>query len=290
MSHADEDKDLAAALVTLLRLGMGVSQDDIFLSSDGTSIPNGVFFVQHILESLRTTNLTIAVLSASYFGSQFCSAEVGAAQLRRIEGTAKLYTLLVPPAKFADLGGALYGTQSGQILDAGELSKLRDLVTHGMPSHPDTPTWEKARADFLAKAKAIVASKEAIAEIKPQGGLISREPSATYKSKIRLTFGPVSETIEIGPTTWVVSGDSIPLFRPLTALPWQFFDGKAWTPSPDGLTVLQVPKGQPFRTWISPFESITNEEIFDRFLARKIGTLATTITVGVHKVQRNFAF
>ena len=39
ISHAVDDSDLAAELVKLLRLGMGVPHGDIFFSSDGTSIP-----------------------------------------------------------------------------------------------------------------------------------------------------------------------------------------------------------------------------------------------------------
>src|SRR5438477_10985648 len=120
ISHAVDDSDLAAELVKLLRLGMGVPHGDIFFSSDGTSIPNGVFFVQHILESLRTADLVIAILSGSYFKSQFCNAEVGEAQVRRIEDSAGLYTSLVPPAPFSNLGGELLGTQSGRMLDRAE--------------------------------------------------------------------------------------------------------------------------------------------------------------------------
>jgi hypothetical protein len=289
ISHAVDESDLAEELVNLLRLGIGVQHGDIFLSSDGTSIPNGVFFVQHILEFLRTADLVIAVLSGSYFKSQFCNAEVGAAQLRRLADSAGLFTLLVPPCSFSDLAGALYGTQSGRIVDPRELSKLRDLITHELSSYPDTATWEKARDQFLRSAKEILERNDLISQIRPLGARISREPGATYKLKLRLRFAAVDEAVEIGPTTWLASSDSIPLFKPLAALAWQFNDGTTWTPQ-DGARVLSVPAGKSFRTWIGVLDSITDDEIFDRFASNRIGTLVTDLTVRGHLVQREFAF
>ena len=289
VSHSFEDSELAAEVVKLLRLGIGVAHDDVFLSSDGVSIPNGVFFVQHIIEALRSADLVIALLSRSYFKSQFCNAEVGAGQLRRAVDATGLFTLMIPPASFADLGGVLYGTQSGKITDPRELSKLRDLITHALASHPDTSTWEKARDEFLFNSKEIISRNEVIAKVKPDGGWIKREPGATYRLKVRLRFGGVERNIEIGPTTWVASGDSIPLYRPLSALSWQFYDGSKWVPG-DGEKVLAVPKHSPFRTWVGVLDTIDDEEVLHRFISRRIGTLVTELTVSGRRVQREFAF
>ncbi len=289
VSHSVEDHDLAVELVKLLRLGVGVAHHNVFLSSDGVSIPNGVFFVQHIIDALRSADLVIALLSETYFKSEFCNAEVGATQLRRAVDSTGLFTLLVPPSTFADLNGVLYGTQSGKITDPMELSKLRDLIAHALTSPPDTPTWEKARHEFLIDAKEIISRNDVIAKVKPNGGWIKHEPGATYKLKIRLRFGGVERDIEIGPTTWVASGDSIPLFKPLSSLSWQFYDGSKWMPG-DGEKILTVPKQCPFRTWVGVLDTIDDEEVLHRFISRRIGTLVTELTVGGRTVQREFAF
>ena len=51
VSHADADKQIALPFVDLLENGMGIS--DAFCSSSRGAIPNGQFFVQHILSKLH---------------------------------------------------------------------------------------------------------------------------------------------------------------------------------------------------------------------------------------------
>ena len=108
VSHAAVNAQLAKELVSLLRLGVGVSHNDIFFSSSHGNIPNGEFFVQKILTELGNSSLCISILSRPYLKSKFCLEEVGAAQVRRIGGIAGLFTLLVPPASFSEL--TLYST------------------------------------------------------------------------------------------------------------------------------------------------------------------------------------
>src|ERR1700722_13345570 len=121
ISHAAVDHELAVALSDLLDLGAGFSHDDVFCSSAKGSIPNGKYFVDHILQKLNEAELIVALLSKSYFKSKFCLAEAGAALTRQRAGNAQFYSFVVPPVAFSELEGALYGIQSGSLLDRSEL-------------------------------------------------------------------------------------------------------------------------------------------------------------------------
>ena len=128
ISHADADKELATKFVDLLLLGIGVPHDNIFCSSSRGAIPNGSFFVQHILSNLNRADFVIALLTRSYFESHFCQAEAGAALARQTAGVCEFVSFVVPPVTFSELDGALYGRQSGSILDLPALGELRDRI------------------------------------------------------------------------------------------------------------------------------------------------------------------
>ena len=53
----------------LLKNGICIS--DVFCSSSRGAIPNGQFFVQHILSELLDANFTISLLSPNYLKSEF---------------------------------------------------------------------------------------------------------------------------------------------------------------------------------------------------------------------------
>jgi len=109
ISHAAADLELVEKFLDLLQLGVGVSRTNIFCSSTKGAIPNGEFFVNHILSELASADVVFSILSESYFASAFCLAEVGAAQILSSSKRAAFRSLLVPPADFADLKGILYG-------------------------------------------------------------------------------------------------------------------------------------------------------------------------------------
>jgi hypothetical protein len=158
ISHATADKELAEKLVDLLRLGAGLSHDDIFFSSRDGDIPNGEFFVQHILNQLNEAKLVFCLVSESYFESKFCQAEAGAALARKTAGAAGFHALAVPPVRFPDLDGILYGVQSGYVDDPRALDALRDVI--GSMAKPlPTATWESKRESFLKDAREIIKNR-----------------------------------------------------------------------------------------------------------------------------------
>ncbi len=285
ISHATEDRELARALVELLQLGAGVSHTDIFRSSSSDGIPNGVFFVDHILKELQAADLIISILSRAYFASQFCLAEVGAAQTRRVAGTVKFHSLIVPPVTYADLGGVLYGVQSGTILAPSELSKLRDVVIAGVSDHPSTSTWDEKREYFLRAAKEIVDRHDALSlshQITVDDMILEAAPMATYKLKLRIVLkNNTKKSIEIHAATWDPKGDGVALYEPLPFLPWQVRTDRGWEPTPDGAIALTVPAGQAIRTWIGLAESVTAVETLRRSAARRLGTLVLPVRIGI---------
>jgi len=162
ISHADADKGLATKFVDLLQLGIGVPHGDIFCSSSKGAIPNGSFFVQHILNKLTSSDFVIALLTPYYFKSHFCLAEAGAALVGQTAGVCEFLSFVVPPVKFSELDGALYGVQSGSILERPVLGELRDRIVARMKvTPPDTSVWDEKRDDFLMTAREVARAYEA---------------------------------------------------------------------------------------------------------------------------------
>ncbi len=161
ISHADADKEMAAKFVDLLQLGIGVPHGDIFCSSAKGTIPNGSFFVQHILGKLTSADFVIALLTRSYFKSHFCLAEAGAALVGQTAKGSEFLSFIVPPVKLSELDGALYGVQSGSILERPVLGELRDRIVARMKvTPPGTSVWDEKREDFLKTATAVATGYE----------------------------------------------------------------------------------------------------------------------------------
>jgi hypothetical protein len=277
ISHAALDHELAVALSDLLDLGAGVSHDDVFCSSAKGSIPNGTHFVDHILQKLNEADLIVALLSKSYFKSKFCLAEAGAALTRQRAGNAKFYSFVVPPVAFSELEGALYGIQSGSLLDRSELGGLREIVTENVTSRPKDPTWDEKRDAFLKVASATVIryeTEDLASRIVVQNLISERSENATYKFKLRIVLrNDARESCEVRNSTWLCGPDDVPLFLPLQFLPWQVKTHNSWEPSPHGESILHIPSGRAFRTWIGVAEAVNEAELLKRVATRKLGDL-----------------
>jgi hypothetical protein len=290
VSHAVQDLDLAASFVDLLKLGAGVSHDDIFFSSEKGSIPNGEFFVEHILRELNAADLIIALLSRSYFESKFCLAEAGAALARKTAQLAKFYSLVIPPLTFADLDAALYGRQSGSILDESALSELREILTANMPKPPKLPLWDQKRRKFLQDASDAVErwkAEQLSDQIVIAGLKLASEPAATYKLKLRIELeNPSGSGFDLLRGDWDPKTYGAPLFKTVAPLPWQLMgeDGR-WS---EEKNKIQVPGGARFRTWISLAEHLTPEDVLDRCATKRLGSLAIRVKIQQYDEVREF--
>jgi len=151
VSHAVADKDIVDPFVNLLRLGCDIREKGIFCSSLG-GIPNGEYFVQTVLQNLKESKAAICIVSREYVKSQFCLAELGAAEFRQhAQGNGQSFILMVPPLGFGDLKGILFGVQSGRIDDGDVLESMREFVRDVTEEVATGQTWTRAKKEFLEK-------------------------------------------------------------------------------------------------------------------------------------------
>lgn len=288
VSHADADKELATKLVDLLQLGIGVPHADIFCSSSKGRIPNGDFFVQHILSRINEADFVIALLSRSYFESHFCQAEAGAALARQAAGLREFVSYAVPPVKFSELDGVLYGLQSGSILDVPSLGELRDRIRVAKP--PATSVWDEKREDFLKTARRTVTwyeAKESLSHITvadykwfpddKQETKVHRKLLVTLNNGTGRPF-----TVESG--QWISGSEGVPPFERSQRLKWRI-----GPKDPETLTT-QVPPDVEFRTWIGPNESVEQAEVLRRSAARRTGTMRLTLQIEGHVLDHELLF
>jgi hypothetical protein len=294
ISHADADKALATKFVDMLQLGIGVFHDDIFYSSIRGTIPNGDVFVQNIITQLGLSDLVIAILSRSYFASHFCLAEAGAALLRKANGSCDFFSLVVPPAKFSDLDGMLYGVQSGSILERPALGEMKDRIQSKMTTKiPGSHVWDQKRDEFLAFAAQVVSLyeiKEALPKITLNNYQWKHEPGSpehpvyvNFKIRINLRNG-LSIPIHIESGTWDSGSDGIPPYEPSQQLKWRLKEG-----DPE-MSSLTVPPGSVFRTWIGLAPKTEASESLKRSAARQTGTLHLHLKIGVHLIDHDLRF
>src|SRR5437870_4709199 len=106
ISHSAKDLDLIQPFVDFLRLAGDLREGEVFCTSV-RGVPNGQFFIETILRALETSELIISLLTPEYFRSQFCIAEVGAAQLRQRakRNRGDFFSLIVPPIAYEALSG-----------------------------------------------------------------------------------------------------------------------------------------------------------------------------------------
>jgi hypothetical protein len=291
ISHAVSDKHLATKFVELLQLGIGVLHTDVFFSSTKGSIPNGSSFVQHILKELNSADLVIGLVSRSYFQSHFCLAEAGAAQARKAAGKCEFFSLVIPPVKFSDLDGVLYGVQSGNILERPALAELKDLIQRKLTAQvPGSNVWDQKRDDFLS-----VASREvSLYEIKESLGRIaviqycwSREDGANVKvhSKLRIIFkNQTGKSLMIERATWESGRDGIPPFEQSQHLKWQLKQGDKEE------FELEVPADRNFRTWIGLAEHVAAPECLNRCAKRNTGKLHLKLRLRDHQIHHGIRF
>src|SRR4051812_32026846 len=99
VSFASEDKGLADAVVSLLRLGCNLGDEQVFYTArPGTLVP-GRSFTQAIRSALESSVMSIHLLTPAYYRSKFCLAELGAVWA----AGGERIPFVVPPLTVADL-------------------------------------------------------------------------------------------------------------------------------------------------------------------------------------------
>lgn len=155
ISHAAKDKKLVAAIVDLLESGIGVPEKEIFCSSlTGYGIPTGENFVTYIKNQIQKPKCVILLITPSYFGSNFCLAELGAAWAM----SHKTFPILVEPIGYSDVKDVLLGTQVAKIDDDIKYNELRDYLLDAIACEKKSNTkWDTTRKVFLEKIPKLIA-------------------------------------------------------------------------------------------------------------------------------------
>ncbi len=132
---------------------MWLDPDDIFYSSGAdTGVPDGKDLLAHVRDQVGETGLVIAILTPTFQTRPVCVAELGAAWAT----TGKLFPLLVPGMKRAELEGVL-STQMVDYMDNEEvLDRLHDRIAEVAGHQPKTATWTRFKQQWLRQLPKIL--------------------------------------------------------------------------------------------------------------------------------------
>ena len=150
ISHSSNDKKLVEAFVEkILRLGIGVSIDDIFCTSIETmGIKNGDDMRSHIRQNILGCDLVLLMISCSYIKSSICLNEMGAIWCTPIPN---VNVFVCPDCKLPDSIGWLYEVKKADILFSKEaLDQFYEKVTTTYGIERRVTEWGIQRDAFLA--------------------------------------------------------------------------------------------------------------------------------------------
>jgi hypothetical protein len=144
ISHASRDVELVSALVDMLRVGVGLRDEEHFCSNlPGTSVKPGQDFVERIRTELFGTVLAIEIVTPSYLESKFCLCELGGLWVTMKQN----FPLLVAPCRHEDLTGVL-GSVHAPYIEEG-LDDLAEAVAAAVGRKPGLASWSKAKSQFV---------------------------------------------------------------------------------------------------------------------------------------------
>jgi hypothetical protein len=122
VSHAEEDADIALALVRIVEAAMEVPENTILCTSaPGYGLAIGADVAEHLRKHLTQASCVVAVLTPHSLSSKWCLFELGGAWAR----ATHTYPLLAGGLTQDDLPAALAGRLGGQL---GDSKSLRQLV------------------------------------------------------------------------------------------------------------------------------------------------------------------
>ena len=158
ISHAVQDRKLAAEMVTLIEEGIGVPESEIFCSSlKGYGIPTGQNFVTYIKHQLLEPKVVVLLLTPAYFESKFCLSELGAAWIK----SHAIFPVLVPPLQYSDVKDVLLGTQVIKIDDDIGYNELLETLREQVKCETKSGTkWDTKRRAFLKAIEPLLAKVE----------------------------------------------------------------------------------------------------------------------------------
>ena len=147
ISHSSKDKDLVSEFCDrILRLGIGLSADDIFCTSiEDMNIKNGDDIRKHIKENILSADFSFLLISENYKKSEICLNEMGA--VWATDNNVRYY--LLPNTGIDKLGWLCDANQAEQLIDYIVLDKLYTELKNYYDLDVKLETWSRQRMTFV---------------------------------------------------------------------------------------------------------------------------------------------
>jgi len=128
ISHAHDDKRLAAELVALLEAALHLPDNDFMCTTvDGSSLPGGARVDEHLRRDVRDADVLIGVVSVRSVQSSYVLFELGA----RWGADTYMMPVLAPGERMAILPGPLPGRHALRLDNARQIDQcVREIAEH----------------------------------------------------------------------------------------------------------------------------------------------------------------
>ena len=147
ISHSSKDKEIVSEFCDrILRLGIGISPDDIFCTSiEDMNIKNGEDIREHIKDNILSADFSVLLISENYKKSEICLNEMGAVWAN--DNNVRYY--LLPNTTFNQIGWLCDTKQAEQLIDHVALDKLYNELTNYYKLERRIETWSRQRVTFV---------------------------------------------------------------------------------------------------------------------------------------------
>lgn len=147
VSHSSKDKEVVSEFCDrILRLGIGISSDDIFCTSiEDMNIKNGDEIRKHIKDNILSADFSFLLISENYKKSEICLNEMGAVWAN--DNNVRYY--LLPNATFNQIGWLCDTKQAEQLSEHVTLDKLYYELTNYYNIERRIEIWSRQRVAFV---------------------------------------------------------------------------------------------------------------------------------------------
>ena len=147
ISHSSKDKEVVSDFCDrILRLGIGISSDDIFCTSiEDMNIKNGDEIRKHIKDNILSADFSFLLISENYKKSEICLNEMGAVWAN--DNNVRYY--LLPNTTFNKIGWLCDTKQAEQLSEHVTLDKLYYELTNYYNIERRIETWSRQRVAFV---------------------------------------------------------------------------------------------------------------------------------------------
>ena len=146
ISHSSDDKKLIKCFIEkIMRLGIGLEQDDIaYTSAEEYGAQLGENIPEYIKKNLKEAEVVLLMISDNYKKSEICLNEMGAAWI--LEN--KCYSILLPNTNFDEIGW-LKKFEKAVHIDEEGLDSLYEKICDDLGKKMNIGNWNNQKKEFL---------------------------------------------------------------------------------------------------------------------------------------------